>query len=473
MRISVRSKRVFLGHTWLLVVSRKMAEHELWSFTNALFFMILTVIVGFILIYGINTIFDVRHIKNNWATERCSPLIMPFASLFGYNTKENFDFCLGKTFNAHSMPMFGSIASLFTYFTSLLTQIFDSISSLRNIIASLGGGINVVFQEFTERISMFFFKLRISAIHIKTLMGRMYAILFSVMYMGLSGITGLTSFTNTFLFSFLNVFCFPGETQLNVKDKGLMPIKEIKIGDILLPTNSEVTATFKFYANGQPMVKIGSTIVSTNHYVYYSGKPIKAGDHPLAQKISDWLSDEPLYCLNTNNNKIPINNLEFLDYDETNEGDSDTMNYIEYCINASHTDINYKFKEYGAAFDENIVIKTINGSRPAKDIQIGDKLVTGSEVVGLIRKRVKEISKLANGIVITPSTLYWNINENKWERVGEKEEIIETNIELVSFIVVPNSQIELEDGMRIRDYMELCSPDSEMHYSNCLEGKSM
>jgi hypothetical protein len=48
-------------------------------------------------------------------------------------------------------------------------------------------------------------------------------------------------------------------------------------------------------------------------------------------------------------------------------------------------------------------------------------------------------------------------------------EIIEMRTELVSFIVIPNSQIELEDGLRIRDYMELCSPDSEIHYSKCLE----
>jgi hypothetical protein len=447
-----------------------MTEHELWSFSNALFFIILTIIIAFLLIFGFNRIFDIRHIKNNWATERCSPMIMPFASFFGHDTKENFHFCLGKTFNTHSMPMFGSIGSMFSDFTSLLTKIFDSVSSLRNIIASLGGGINVIFQEFTERISNFFFKLRISAIQIKMLMGRMYAILFSVMYMGLSGITGLTSFTNTFLFSFLNVFCFPGETLINVKDKGLIQIKDIKIGDVLLPTNSEVTATFRFYSKGQPMVKLGSTIVSTNHYVYYLGKPIKAGDHPLSQKIDSWNSDEPLYCLNTNNNKIPVDNLIFLDYDETSDGDEDTMNYIENQINATFLIKSYKFKEYGAAFDENTIIKTITGPKLAKNIKIGDKLVTGSEVVGLIRKKVREVCKLSNGLVITPSTLYWNTAVNNWERVGENESIIESSTELVSFIVTPNSQIELEDGTRIRDYMELCSPDSEIHYTKCLEG---
>lgn len=446
-----------------------MDTHELWSFNNALFVLIFIIIAAFILTYGASKIFDVRHVKNNWAEERCSPLIMPFASIFGYNTKENFEFCMGKIFNTHSMPFFGSIGQMFSHFTGLLTMIFDSISTLRNIIASLGGGINVVFQEFTERISNFFFKLRVSAIHIKTLMGRMYAILFSVMYMGLSGITGVTSFTNTFLFSFLNVFCFPGNTLIHIEGHGLTPIKEVKIGDIIFPSKSKVTAVFRFFSKGQPMVKLGNVIVSTNHYIMYLGHPIKAGDHPDAIKISNWNSNEQLYCLNTHDNRILIDNFNFLDYDETSEGDKDTMNYIEERINSKATHKEYKFKEYCPGISEETIVKTTNGNKKAKDIQIGDKLVTGGEVIGLIRKEVSEVCELENGLITTPSTLYWNSELNKWERFGERFNFREEHNEMVSFIVIPNSQIELEDGLRVRDYMELCSPDSEIHYSKCLE----
>jgi hypothetical protein len=449
--------------------SRKMEEHELWSFTNGLFYIIFIIILVFVLIFGLGSIFNIRKIKNNWATERCNPMIMPFAGIFGYNTKENFEFCMGKVFNTHSMPFFGSIGSVFSDFTSLLQMIFDSVSSLRNTIASLGGGINVVFQEFTERISFFFFKLRLSAIHIKTLIERMYAILFSVMYMGMSGITGMTSFTNTFLFSFLDTFCFPGNTKINIIGKGLVPIKHIKIGDIISPSMSRITATFRFYSRGQPMVKLGSTIVSTNHYIMYLGHPIKAGQHPDAKKIDNWNSDEPLYCLNTNDNRILIDGLEFLDYDETAEGDKETMNFIENRINCLNLNRNYNFVEYCPAISYNVNIKTKNGITSAKDIKIGDTLTTGSQVVGIINREVNEICKIGNDKIITPSTLLWNEKFNKWERIGDKLEIINQKMELISFIVVPNSQIELENGCRIRDYMELCSPDSELYYSKHLE----
>lgn len=442
---------------------------ELWSMSNSYFVIQHIVIISFVLLYAINKFFDIGNIKKNWDKERCNPMIMPFASLFGHNTKENFEFCMGKTFNNHSMPFVGSTGTMFSQFTTLLTSIFDSISSLRTTVATLGGGINVVFQEFTDRLTTFFFRLRLSAIRIKSLIGRMYAVLFSVMYMGMSGITGMSSFTNTFLFSFLDVFCFPKDTLIDVKGKGLTRIKDIQIGDILLPTNSRVTATFCLFSKGQPMVKLGNITVSTNHYVMYMGKPRRAGDHPYAIKTPAWNSDEPLYCLNTSNNRIPVDNFVFMDYDETSDGDKDTMNFIEGRLNSTTVNKDYKFKEYCTAIGENTVVKTTKGNKSAIDVKIGDKLITGSEVVGLIRREVNEVCYLNNGTIITPATLYWNPELNKWERFGEKFDIIQVRVQLISFIVLPNSQIELEDGLRIRDYMELCSPDSEIHYSKHLE----
>jgi hypothetical protein len=435
---------------------------ELWSFPNAMLFMILLILLFFGLFYGASVLSDLKTIKDNWPQKRCNPSIMPFASFFGHDAKENFDYCMGNIFSSHSQSMLSSSSDMFSSFTGVLSQIFGSINSLRLSMANMGGGINSIFKEFTERISMFFFRLRISAITIKTLMGRMYATLFSVMFMGLSGMTGMTTFTNTTMYAFLDKFCFPGDTEL-LLEKGPICIKDIKIGDIILPT-SNVTGTFRFYAKGQPMVKIGKTIVSTNHYIVHNGKNIKAVDHPDA--IAAEYCDD-LYCLNTGNNRIPINGLTFLDYDETATADKDTMNYIEGRVNACSIDKEYSFTEYCPAVDENTYIKTTDGLKLAKDITLGDTLTTGSNIVGLIRRLVNETSVM-NGEILTPSTLYWD--KNTWKRVGDNYEIIKGQKEMVSFIAVPNSQIELENVM-IRDYMELCSPDSEIHYTKQLESQ--
>lgn len=450
-----------------------MTDHPLWSVSTALFVILLICIIVFVLLFGMSTVFDIKKIKDNWAEQRCSPMIMPFAGLFGYNTKENFEFCMGKIFTTHSSPYMGSINSMFSQSTSLLQTLFDSVDSLRNTIATLGGGINVVFQEFTDRISNFFFRLRLSAIQIKTLIGRMYAILFSVMYMGLSGITGMTTFTNTVLFSFLNTFCFPGNTLLYVKDKGNVPIKDIQIGDVLLPGESMVTATFRFYSEGQPMVQLGPVLVSTNHYVMYEGKWVMAGDHPNAIEKGGWDSTEPLYCLNTSTNQIPIQYLTFLDYDETTKADEVTMNFIESRINSVSAPRSYPFTEYCPSIHEDTLVKTKLGSKKAKEMVIGDSLTTGSEVVGVIRRKVHEVCRLPDGTILTPSTLVWDEENHIWYRVGTREDVCATMCEMVSFVVVPNSQLELGNGKRIRDYMELCSPDSEMYYSDHLKSCTM
>jgi hypothetical protein len=465
-----------IGAIATTLTSSTKQSPELWSFKNAILFIILIILCIYVLVFGMSTWLDIENTKKDWANKRCSPTIMPFASYFGVNTKDNFEFCMGKIFQTHSSGYLGSIGSMFSQFTTLLTSIFDSISSLRNVVASLGGGINVIFQEFTDRITNFFFQLRLTAIHIKNLMGRLYAMLFSVMYMGMSGITGMTTFTNTYLFSFLDTFCFPGETEILVQhgdSSRRIPIQEVKIGDILLPDRTRVTSTFEFYAKGQEMVQLGKTVVSTNHYVMHNGSYIYAGDHPSAIRLGPWNSDAPLYCLNTSTHTIPIEYLTFLDYDETAEGDEETLQWVEGKINGKKSiGKSYPYVDSCFAINEDAKMKTKRGLISAKDIKIGDKLSTGSEVVGLIRRETSEICTLSNGVQLTPATLYWDKDIEQWKRMGEHQSYTtDQKKEMVSFVVVPNSQIELEDGLMIRDYMEVCSPDSKMHYTAIFDSK--
>ena len=116
-----------------------MSDHSLWSFSNALFFIILLCIIIFIIIFGISYVFDIKNIKENWGEYRCNPGIMPFAGLFGYNAKENIEFCMGKVFSTHSTPYMGSIGAMFSKSSNVLQMILGSVDSLRNTVATLGG----------------------------------------------------------------------------------------------------------------------------------------------------------------------------------------------------------------------------------------------------------------------------------------------------------------------------------------------
>ena len=107
------------------------SPHELWSFSNALVFIILLVIVIMVGITGMSAVSQAKDVTNNWAKYRCNPLVMPFAGMFGYNAKENFEFCMGKVFSAQAQPMLGSITGIFGKFTTVLQSIFHSVNSLQ------------------------------------------------------------------------------------------------------------------------------------------------------------------------------------------------------------------------------------------------------------------------------------------------------------------------------------------------------
>jgi hypothetical protein len=77
---------------------------------------------------------------------------------------------------------------------------------------------------------------------------------------------------------------------------------------------------------------------------------------------------------------------------------------------------------------------------------------------------------------LTPSTLYWDEINEKWTRFSLPAipaipaiPVTSEESEFCSFIVVPNSQIELSTGLHIRDYMEWCSPDTEEIYTQHLK----
>ena len=52
------------------------------------------IILIFIFLYVFNILsVGIQKIKDDWPQYRCNPMVMPFASVFGYDTVSNFSFC--------------------------------------------------------------------------------------------------------------------------------------------------------------------------------------------------------------------------------------------------------------------------------------------------------------------------------------------------------------------------------------------
>jgi hypothetical protein len=173
-------------------------------------------------------------------------------------------------------------------------------------------------------------------------------------------------------------------------------ISEIIVGE-KTANNNLITSKIIVELDGSIMYNLNGVVVSDSHIVKYNDQWIRVDEHPYAIKIDDY--NEPyLYCINTENKVIEINNIIFTDWDEIYDDDLDkiknvkiknvlfnmhkTLNYSMDDIIVSNSDI-HKYLDGG--FDKNTEIKLKNGIvKKIKNVLIGDILENGEKVYGYV-----------------------------------------------------------------------------------------
>ena len=112
----------------------------------------------------------VNDIKNNWTQYRCKPSIMPFANVFGHDTKDNFTWCIqhiGSMFAGGSLDTLtsgmgtvaGSLGSAGTGFGT----ISDSIGGMKDNNKSNTTSTFSMFGNITVAVKRFFNSLKDTA----------------------------------------------------------------------------------------------------------------------------------------------------------------------------------------------------------------------------------------------------------------------------------------------------------------------
>lgn len=425
------------------------------------FWLIFTTVLLTGLWYGISGLVDIAEVSKNWPKYRCSPAVMPFASLYGHNTSENFNYCLKGIFQGQIGSVTGPFATILATMISSLMTFLKNLNSMRIMISTLVGGIVKTIQEFADRFKLLFSQIKVSFLRVQILMKRLFGTFHSVIYMGLSAVQVGSNFSETFIFKFLDTFCFSPETKINVEGKGLINIIDVNLNDIL-EDGSRVISTYKFLADGQPMVNLHNIDVSTNHYVLYKNNYIEAKDHPDSITAPHWSGglSRPLICLDTDKHSIPLNGLIFSDWDETNTVDKDYMIQNEKTLNGSVSEQPRPWI-FQPAIEGNAELVYLDGSIvPANKVQIGDK-VNGGKIIGIGRRLVNSWVSLPCGTLVTPSTLVWN--ESKWVRAGHICEVHTSYYSKIfyAFTVLGTASMELSTGTYVKDNIEVHSPDTE------------
>lgn len=443
-------------------------------------FIIQTLVLG-VLLYIVIFSVNFAEISKNWSEYRCNPTIIPFASVFGHNTAENFNYCMQNIFNSQTGAVTGPFATIMSTMLGSFMTFLQNINSLRLQISTFLGGIQKILQEFVDRFKILFNQVRTTSYRIQFLMKRVYATFFAIIYMGISGVTGAQNFGRTTLFGFLDTFCFAPDTLVHVAGRGRIFISQVKLGDIIMSEDgsnkSFVTAIYQFMADGQPMVILPynkkshkEIYVSSNHYIHHNGKWIRSEDHPQAMKHLDWSGgkERPLICLDTHNHRIPIGEHIFSDYMETNESDVATMKLIDSRLNGSKSKDNYKWKYESALDPSHLVQFSSDKTKSLDSIQIGDKISSGT-VLGTVERITTDVVRIHN-MAYSPSTNVWDKKENKWVRLGIRYPVETLNepIRLKTLFIKGQPHFTLANGFTVRDGLEIYSPDIEEPTANIL-----
>ncbi len=437
-------------------------------------FLIMTTVLltGLILMF---TLGNLNEIRKNFPRYRCNPLFMPFASNFGYDTKDNFNFCLSTIFDSKAAEIFAPIYQLLGGFVSLTKLIVDVALGIRKLFSNFLLGVNGFVQNVRDRIQQLLFNIRMSFMRMQHLMSRVYGTMYAVIWMGTSAITAGFNISDNSLVQFLFEFCFDPDTPLALADGTYIPIKNAKLGMKLLPTstnpNPEITSIFEFEGIRTPMVTIDGVCMSSEHYIRAGAEWIPARAHPRAERAQPI---PRLICLNVSGHEFTVGHtgLVVADYDEHSSQDviQKTQQLAECSLNGTPT-ATYVENTYELGIDPAAEVYMQNGTwKSLAEIQLGDNVWNAGSVLGIVTESVHS-SCTYNSIKISASQLVYNSQHHKWIRNHKQYLDVEKtpNMHFKQLITSNGSTFRIRSPQTlcelfVRDYREIPNPEMESAY---------
>jgi hypothetical protein len=406
-------------------------------------FIIITLIV-LILISYFTVMSNVQPIINDWPNQRCNPKIMPFAGFITHPdgvsatdyTLQNFNYCTQNILSSIT----GDAVQPITYLTNSLlnvsNNIKNSIQNIRTMFDKVRTSMESVSEEIMGRLMnttvplfqiIISFKDLISKIQgtmtagLYTLLGSYFSlkslmasiaqfligilVALSVMIAAFWAVpfTWGAAIANTAIFVAISiplavmlafmtdtlkinnsykipkVKCFDKNTLIKMYNGNMKKVIDIDVGDILY-NNNIVTAKIKVATEGSIMYSLNNVIVSNSHIVQYNNKWIHVSDHPEAIKI-DKYDEEFLYCLNTTQKIIEVNDFIYTDWDEIYEDKLEKI--IHHIKPFENLNSIHKFLDCG--FSKSTKIPVNDGTFvDINKIKINDVLLNGEKVYGIV-----------------------------------------------------------------------------------------
>jgi hypothetical protein len=440
------------------------------NYTTTLIKFSIFTLVLLVLLILLFTIGNLQEIAKNFHKYRCNPIIMPFAANYGYDTQENFNYCLTAIFNVKAAEIFTPIYALLGQFTNLVTLIMNVALGIRKLFSNFLLGVNSFIRNVRDRIQGLLFNVRMSFLKLNNLMGRVYGTMYAVIWMGTSALTAGMNVSDNSLVKFLMEFCFDPSTPVQMADGSYKPISALVIGDKLASTPADksprVTSVFRFAGENTPMVKLHGVVLSAQHYVFH-GTWMEARNHPDAEPVA---SIPELVCLNVTGNQFKVaNGLLVADYDEHESADvvHATQRLALQRLNGPNADEEEPVDDYSLGIDGKAEVFMKDGTWKAlQTIQLGEEVLNGGKVLGIVKEECDNTVEIDGYSLAAAQTIF---DGTKWKRATHMgKETTKESKHLYQLITLTCGTLMMRFGEKeqfLRDYREIADPDMESAYA--------
>jgi hypothetical protein len=323
---------------------------------------------------------DIEEIKADWKNRRCEVPVIIAGNLFKPSndpktpmefSADNFRFCIKNLADEVLKAAFAPLMAVAGQQMNATNTMAGPMNSIRTMIANGMKSFSDIFATQYKQYTAVSVHITKIWHHIKFAMGRIGAIVTSIVYFGLSasvlvqntmklivnvilifiGILAAMILLIWFgIIPFLGIiitmisllasadsqtggwitggsadagpFCVDPEALIVMADNSKKPLNTVKVGDnIYSKSNSTnlVTGILRVRSETHPIVSIHGVKMSMTHPVFYK-KWIRAGEHPEARLLNIKLNE--LICLNTTNHSAVMYGLDNIivgDWDEASE----------------------------------------------------------------------------------------------------------------------------------------------------------
>jgi len=349
---------------------------------------------------------NIKNLKANWPTYRCNPAYMPFAGLVGQDVYTNFTGCIMKNFQDYSGLMMDPIMGSFSEMADSVEEISGAMQDMRGMMSDVRGGflgiVGTVFGKIENLMSQFQYII----IRMRTLLARVVGIMMSFMYIFYGGMQTGESVVAGPIGKTVSFLCFDPLTQIETFYGEKIPMSNAFLG-LKLKNGATVTSVYMLVGAGVDMYTLDGVNVSGNHKVIFGDKAIPVKQHPQAKPSN---SLPILVCIDTSNNRIQINNTQFLDFSEDTKFVKclRRRNNIELYYNHSISEDNkvnvLGYQHIHGVSKDTKVLMWGGNHCSIKDIGLQDVLEDGSIVRGIVyhSSNSSQFCEIASDIQVHP-----------------------------------------------------------------------